>query len=137
MRVIVDTNVLVGALITKESPPDAIYQSWRDGRFTLVSCEQQLIELREVTRRIAVALRIKASEAGHLVNSIRGIALMIDNLPLVERASDPADDFLLALAQAGAADFLVTGDKKALLTLQTHGSTRIVTARAFWDVLNP
>ena len=51
-----------------------------------------------------------------------------------ERANDPADNYLLALAQAGAADYLVMGDKKALLTLQRHGGMRIVTARAFCEL---
>jgi predicted nucleic acid-binding protein len=34
--------------------------------------------------------------------------------------ADPDDDFLLALAEAGSADFLVTGDKAGLLVLASH-----------------
>ena len=36
MRLILDTNVLIAALITRGTPPDALYEAWRDGRFTLV-----------------------------------------------------------------------------------------------------
>ena len=41
------------------------------------------------------------------------------------------DDFLLALSEAGKADYLVTGDKSGLLALEHHKGTRIVSARAF------
>ena len=40
-------------------------------------------------------------------------------------------DFLLALAQAREADYLVTGDRSGLLSLVRHQGTRIVSARAF------
>jgi predicted nucleic acid-binding protein len=50
MRLILDTNVLVAALITRHTPPDALYRAWRDGAFTLVTSELQLEEFRAVTR---------------------------------------------------------------------------------------
>ena len=59
----------------------------------------------------------------------------IDWLPRVRRSADPADDFLLALCEAGRADYLVTGDKTGLLVLGTHGGTTILTAREFLDRL--
>ena len=49
----------------------------------------------------------------------------------MKRSPDPADNFLLALAEAGNADYLVTGDKSGLLALASHKSTRIITARDF------
>lgn len=55
----------------------------------------------------------------------------IGPLPRVERSPDPTDDFLLALSQAGKADYLVTGDKSGLLVLTRHHATRIVSPREF------
>ena len=40
-------------------------------------------------------------------------------------------NYLLAIAEAGAADFLVTGDKRDLLGLKVHGGTRILGVRDF------
>jgi hypothetical protein len=51
--------------------------------------------------------------------------------PLCSGMANPDDDFLLALTEAGKADYLVTGDKAGLLPLRTHRGTRIVTARVF------
>jgi predicted nucleic acid-binding protein len=43
----------------------------------------------------------------------------VGRLPRVERSPHPIDDFLLALSEAGKADYLVTGDKSGLLSLAT------------------
>jgi uncharacterized protein len=131
MRVVLDTNILVSALISKSAAPYAIYQAWRDKKLELLTCEAQLNEVRDVTRRIAIATRIKPSEAGLLMNSLRHLATMQTDLPVVQRSSDPKDDFLLALAQAGKAEYLVTGDKSGLLALRDHVGTKIVSASWF------
>ena len=60
---------------------------------------------------------IKPYKAGRLVNQIKKLAEDIGPLPRVERSPDPTDDFLLALSEAGQADYLVTGDKSGLLSL--------------------
>ncbi len=69
--------------------------------------------------------------AGRLVNDLRALAVTIDRLPVVNVSLDPDDNYLLALAAAGAADFLITGDKQHLLGLQTCQRTKIVTVRDF------
>lgn len=131
MKVVLDTNILVSALIGAHAPPHRIYEAWRQGRLELSCCEAQLHEVREVTRRVAVRLRIRPFEAGRLVNDLRALTRWVDDLPRVQRSPDPADDFLLALAQAGAAQAIVTGDKSGLLSLGQHAGTEIMTARAF------
>ena len=70
-----------------------------------------------------------------MVNELRELAETIGSLPRVERSSDPTDDFLLALSEAGKADYLVTGDKSGLLALTRHVATRIVSARDFAALL--
>lgn len=129
MRVVLDTNVLISALLAERSLPAKLLLHWRQGRFTLLSCEEQLEELRRVTRYPRIRERLSPAIAGRLVNELRSLAALVGNLPEVDRSSDPWDNYLLALAQAGAADFLVTGDKADLLSLARHGRTAIVTVR--------
>ena len=131
MKVVLDTNILTSALISKTAAPHYIYQAWRDKRLTVLTCTEQLVEVREVTRRVAVALRIKPAEAGRLVNSLRDLAVVLGDLPSVQRSSDPIDDFILALAQAGGARYVVTGDKSGLLALRQHAGAEILTAAQF------
>ena len=131
MKVVLDTNILISALISKTAAPRHIYQAWPGKRITVLTCAEQLIEVREVTRRVAVALRIKPTEAGRLVNSLRDLAVAQTDLPAVRRSPDPKDDFVLALAQACGARFIITGDKSGLLELCQHAGAKIVTTTNF------
>jgi uncharacterized protein len=124
MRVVLDTNILCSALITPGGPADRLYLAWRDGTFTLVSSEEQLEEFRRVTRYPKVRRYIEPAVAGSTCNELRHLAVLGAKLPAVEVSRDPADNFLLAMAQLGEADFLVTGDKRDLLSRRT----KIVTA---------
>ncbi len=129
MRIILDTNVLISALIVPEGAPSYLYQCWRRGRFTLISGEEQLDEFRRVTRHPRLERFLDPATAGTMVNAVRALAALTGPLPRVEASPDPADNFLLAMAVAGKADYLVTGGGKHLLALARHGNTRIVTAK--------
>jgi uncharacterized protein len=59
MRVVLDTNILVSALLVQGGHPGAIYRSWSDGAFTLLSCARELEELHSVLRKRALAERIR------------------------------------------------------------------------------
>ena len=131
MRVVLDTNVLVSALLVPAGNPAVIYRAWQEGNCTLLICEEQLDELRATLHKPALAARIKPYNAGRLVNQLKELATVVDMLPHVERSPDPTDDFLLALSEAGKADYLVTGDKSGLLVLGHHKATRIISASDF------
>jgi putative PIN family toxin of toxin-antitoxin system len=135
MRVVLDTNILLSALMVRGTPPDWLYEEWRHGRFQLASTEKQIDELRQVVRRPFFQARLKASEIGRMVNDIRRLAVMCDTLPAVRRSPDPSDDYLLALCQAANADYLVTGDKSHLLALKRHQGTRILSAKSMVNLL--
>jgi hypothetical protein len=131
MRVVLDTNILVSALLVQQGHPGRDLSCLAGGSFTLVTCAEQLDELKATLRKPAIAARVKPYRAGHLVNELKELAETIGPLPRVERSPDPTDDFLLALAEAGKADYLVTGDKMGLLSLTRHGVTRVLSASEF------
>lgn len=135
MRVVLDTGVLIAALITADTPPDQVYQAWRKKRFTLVTSLWQLGEFRRASRYDRVKKFLKPTEAGNLVNGLKRHATVLKELPDVDMSEDPQDNPVLAMAIAGEADFLVTGDRRGLLSLKRVGTTRIVTAAEFLKVL--
>jgi putative PIN family toxin of toxin-antitoxin system len=131
MRVILDTNVLLSAFLRIDSNPYKVVQAWIDGRFELVSSAAQIEEVARVSRYPRIRELIGSAEIGWLVNRIRDRALMAGRLPKLDASPDPGDNFLLGMAQATSAEFLVTGDKAGLLTLSQHRQTRIVSVTAF------
>jgi putative PIN family toxin of toxin-antitoxin system len=136
VRVILDTNIFISAMLVSGGKTEAIVQAWRDRVFTLLTCEEQINELHDCfTRPWLVPERIRRHEAGRLINTMRRFAVFAGPLTDVVRSPDPDDDFLLALAEVGNADYLVTGDKAGLLSLRTHRGTRIVTARDFVQLI--
>jgi putative PIN family toxin of toxin-antitoxin system len=132
VRVILDTNILISALLVSGGTTEAIVQAWRNRAFTLLTCDEQIDELHDCfARPWLVPECIRRHEAGRLINTLRRFAVFVGPLPAVERSPDSDGDFLLALAEAGQADTLVTGDKAGLLALRTHQGPRIMTARDF------
>jgi hypothetical protein len=131
MRVVLDTGILIAALITKNTPPDLIYQAWRKKKFELITSEWQLSEFRRVSRYPKLRKYLIPSEAGNMINGLRYQALVLTDLPTLEVSQDPDDNPVLATAVAGEADFLVSGDKRDLLALKIIEKTKIVTARNF------
>ena len=134
MRVILDTNVLLGALISPYGPPDVIYRAWRSARFELVTSTPQLEELRRVSRYPKLKAILPAHRVGTMVNNMQR-AIVIVNLPPPPDdmdLNDPDYAFLLSMALASEADYLVTGDRRAgLLQRGSAGRTRIVAPATF------
>ena len=134
MRVILDTNVLLAALISSHSPPDIIYRAWHAARFDLVTALPQLDELRRVSRYPRIKAILPAHRVGTMINNMQH-AIVLDALPPLPEGievNDPNDAFLLVMALAGEADYLVTGDQRGgLLQQGSIGRTRIVTPTIF------
>lgn len=71
-----------------------------------------------------------------MVNSLRSQAVVLTDLPWVDASRDPDDNPILATALACEVQYLVSGDKRDLLTLKSIGGVRIVSARRFMDILD-
>jgi hypothetical protein len=131
VRLVIDTNILISALLAGTSLPAHLIMLWREGRFDLLTSADQLDELMRVTRYPKLRERLAPALAGRLINELRDIAIVVKKLPVVTVSPDPYDNDLLAMAAAGSADFLVTGDKRDLLALKLYEGTRIITVRDF------
>jgi putative PIN family toxin of toxin-antitoxin system len=128
---VIDTNILISALLVQGSLPAHLIALWREGKFELLTAADQLDELMRVTRYPKIRERLAPALAGRLINEVRELAVILTGLPEVAVCADPHDNYLLGLAKAGSADFLVTGVERDVLGLRLFKGTRIVTVREF------
>lgn len=129
VRVVLDTNILIGALITRDTPPDTLYRAWLRGAFEVVTSRAQLAELAAVLARPRLQRYIDPDEAAVIVEHLETRATVLRDAPPVTLSTDPADNEILAAAIAGEADLIVSGDRKHVLSLGKAEGIPVVTAR--------
>ena len=134
MLVILDTNVLLSALLCSDGTLARLLDAWEHRLFTLVCCDEIIAELREVATRAFFKRRLSSGSATSLAVELRTFSVCFADLPSGPIAPDPRDSFLLALAETSQANFLVTGDKE-LLALKRHRSTRIIAPAGMFELL--
>lgn len=117
MRVVLDTNILVSALITKGTPPDLLYQAWLRNEIELVTSAAQIDEVTDVLARPRLRRYIDRDEAAQMVATIHQRATVLSDVPVTRRSPDPDDDPILAAAVAGDAELVVSGDRSDMLAL--------------------
>lgn len=130
MRVVVDTNVVISAVLWK-GPPDQVLSLARSGRISIYASRALLDELNEVIRRPKFAVQV--SRTGRTVDALlsdyRRLTLRARNSQLTKRISrDADDDAVLACALAAKAELIVSGDDD-LLSLKMFRGIEIVPPR--------
>jgi len=115
VRAILDPNVVISALLSREGSPAKVLRAWLEGRFDLIVSPLLLDELERALAYPKLAERIKPPESTTLINWLRREAILVDDPtePPTSRSEDPGDDYLLALAEAERA-VLVSGDRHLL-----------------------
>lgn len=127
MRVLLDTNVLVAAFLSRGNCAGVLKRC--NEKHDLVTSEALLKELYGVLIRKA---RCPSEQALRAVALLARHMAVLDPEPLQERVCrDPDDDAVLAAALAGKCDCIVTGDKD-LLDLERFEGIPIISPSAFW-----
>lgn len=137
LRAVLDANVFVSAAIRPDGPPGRIIgQFLRTDAFTLVLSEAIVDEVMRALAYPKVRRHVRPGLDPALW--IEDLVVLADFVPEPSQASgvskDPDDDKYLAAAIAGRAPLVVSGDPH-LLAVGEHEGVRIVTPRAFLNVL--
>jgi putative PIN family toxin of toxin-antitoxin system len=132
MLVLLDSNILISALVSPDSKPGKIVDAWLEGKFPLLTCTQQIAEIRVASRNPKLSRRVARHVFGALMNSLHDAGPWPKTIPRKHQAADPTDSYLLDLIEAAQPDYAVTGDKRSgLLQLDKLGRTKILSATAF------
>ncbi len=136
IRVVLDTNVFVSALLTPESPPARILELALEGKLRLVLSPGIIKEIALVLQypRVKKALRkrrLTSKEVEEAIFKILKTAAITPGAVVAEGISrDPADDMILSGAAEGQADFIISGDQD-LTCLESFEGIRIVNPTTF------
>jgi len=132
MLVLLDSNIYFSALISPLGSPARIVHAWRNGRFHLLTCQQQIDEIRAASRNLKFRALFQPHHVGDMLNHLYSATVWPDPVPRKYEAADPEDSYLLDLIEAAQPDFAVTGDKRSgLLELDKLGRTKILKASTF------
>jgi putative PIN family toxin of toxin-antitoxin system len=131
MRVLLDSNVLVSALVNPGASRHLLFHLLDE--HTVVSSVEILAELEGVLSREKFSFtKSQVDEYLSLIASISTIVDVGEPPRVVE--GDPDDDVVLATANYGRADYIVTGDRH-LLRLGEYDKTKIVSVREMLTLL--
>ncbi|HLF78159.1 MAG TPA: putative toxin-antitoxin system toxin component, PIN family [Dehalococcoidia bacterium] len=136
MRAVLDTNVLVSAILSRGSPPDTVLRAWRQGAFQFVTSPTLLSELYAVLRRPRIRDRLgwTEEEIVGFVTTLAETAVVVEPEEELSVVRDEADNRVIEAAVAGEVDYVVTGDTD-LLRLGSFEGVQIVTPARFAAIL--
>lgn len=136
IRAVVDTNILLRALIKPLGSIGPVLTCLRDGDYVLLYAEPLLNEL--VTKLAFPRIRNKYHLTEDDVETVLALVLLRGEPVAPERqitaCRDPKDNIVLEIATAGRADYIVTGDED-LLVLHPFEGIPIVRPAEFLKVL--
>lgn len=125
MRVVLDSNILVSALLFPGGTPETIYRMALEGRFELVTSAALLAELARVLGGEKFGADPRTVEAA--LAQLATISTIVDvKEQVAEIAADPSDNRVLETALAGDAEVIVSGDRH-LLKLPNGGALESLT----------
>ena len=132
---ILDTNVVVSALIQRGAPYQVVDTVLADSRLDLCLSPALVEEYTLVLgrRKFSVYKDFHTRALTLVADLLRRASIYSPTIRL-DLVNDPADNRLLGLAQTCAADYLITGNIRDF-RISSHGVTRIVTPRDFLEVL--
>jgi putative PIN family toxin of toxin-antitoxin system len=137
MRVVVDTNVFVPALIMPSGSIGPVLLRLRQGDFTLLYAQSLLEELIDVLNRPRIRRKYQLTEED--IETVVSLVLLRGEAVTPEvritACRDPKDNKFLEVAVTGEADVIVSGDED-LLVLHPFAGIPILPPAAFLRMLD-
>lgn len=133
----IDTNVMVSALIQRSYPYRIIYELFVEDKFSLYISSELLKEYFEVLSRPKF-LRYPDffQQAERLLADIELKARMVEPSIKLDLLPDKDDNKVLELAFECRANFIITGNTTDFTSDRFH-ETQIVSPREYWEKFRP
>ena len=134
MRVVLDTNVLISALLF-DGIPERIFLAGLRREIQLLTSISLLEELGRVLKG---KFKIDANSVAHTIELVKSVAEVVEVESRIRVILHPdGDNRVLECASDGKADIIVTGDTKHILPLSKYKGTRILSPAEFVKFIPP
>ncbi|MEK6599815.1 MAG: putative toxin-antitoxin system toxin component, PIN family [Deltaproteobacteria bacterium] len=135
-RVVIDTNVLISGIIQKSGFPFKVVKLWEDEVIVLITSVATIEEAERVLNypKIRKRYALTSDDIQRTVANLLKYSVLAQDPPIpnvIEQ--DPDDNKILAIAIAGKADYIISGDMH-LLTLKNYRGIEIVTPKRFCEI---
>lgn len=136
MRVVVDTNVVISALISRTGAPAHVIDAWLSGRFDWVTSDVLLTELSRAMGypRVRKASAWPEHRRLQFLEQLHEQAIIVRPDAVITASRDADDNRVLEAAVAGDADAIVSGDAD-LLALGEFEGIPVVTPAGLLSML--
>jgi putative PIN family toxin of toxin-antitoxin system len=136
IRVVLDTNVLVAALLTPTGNPAQLIEAVRNHQLLPAYSSAILTEYREVLVRPKFGFA--PEEIQGLIQLIQSVGIGIEPHPALSKSiplsPDPDDNHVILCAFASQSEYVVTGNAKHF-PLPAYGSARVMQSREMLEEL--
>ena len=137
MRVVLDVNVLVSAIISPHGSPGKILNLWEKDQFDLILSPAILDELERVIHypKIQGKYTLPEEQVKQFIDLISSQSIIVDpSMKINLVRGDPPDNRFLECAREGGATYIVTGDND-LLDLKEYEGIEILLPSVFLAIL--
>ena len=136
-KLILDTNIIVSALISNSIPTKILYELVLTQKVKVCLTEEIFAEYIEVLNREKFTKYTNfKSKADIVLNKLREISTYYETNRKIEILSDTSDNKFLELAAVSSADYLITGNTLDFQITEFE-YTRILTPREYWNLFEP
>jgi putative PIN family toxin of toxin-antitoxin system len=134
VKIVIDTTDYISALVGRTHRAK-LERILLNNDIQILADITLLEEISEVAHREKFRKYVTIEEADQFISALKRRLKPVLVTSFVEASPDPNDNFILALAKDGEADYIVTGDKRGLLDLGSFESIPIVRLQLFLDII--
>ena len=134
MRIVLDTNVLISAFLSRTGTPYQVFELTRTSDMALIMSRAVFQELERVIRypHLRSHANYSDNQVERFLRGIDQISVWVSvDQTLAAITNDESDNRLLELAVAGKARYIITGDKRHLLPLRRFQGIEVVSPTEF------
>ena len=102
MRIVLDANVFISGLLSKQGPPGQILDAWLEGQFSLFVSPPIVAEIQRVLAYPRIRARLKPGQADQLTSLLVAATEWVEGKLVLEvLTKDPSDNAEKAMRLLG------------------------------------